>query len=319
MDYTAHYLRLMAKAESRVLTGYVERHHVIPKCLEPNNDTVRLTPEEHFVAHQLLVRIFPGNHKLIYAAVRMTQGTQNGARNNKMYGWLRRKWMAVMRQPWTAKRRDAQTAEVNEKIAAARRGNPPWNKGIRKPPKVKNENHRVERLAARSIVENLNKLRLVERNLRQKEINSLMSPKEREAYRQKQSYAAKKGWEKMRANILPEELSAQRKASAIASYAKRGIVAVVRLPKTADEMEATRIARVQRSRAIEWTPEQRAKLSAACLLREIRKREKFAADPSLKNPISEENKRRGREKQVEKIANLETEIANLKSQTLSTP
>lgn len=62
-------------------------HHIIPKCIGGTNDRnniVALTPEEHYVAHQLLVKIHPTNDKLIFAAHRM------GTSNNKLYGWLRR-------------------------------------------------------------------------------------------------------------------------------------------------------------------------------------------------------------------------------------
>lgn len=80
----------MARAKARVLNCYTERHHVIPRCLggsdSPDN-LVNLTPEEHYVAHQLLVRMHPNNPKLIYAAVLMTANRPS----NKLYGWLRRR------------------------------------------------------------------------------------------------------------------------------------------------------------------------------------------------------------------------------------
>ena len=65
---------------------------------------VDLTPEEHYVAHQLLVKMYPGNRKLVYAANYMTGNV--GERNNKSYGWVRRK------------------------VSEAKKGQPAWNKGI---------------------------------------------------------------------------------------------------------------------------------------------------------------------------------------------
>lgn len=47
---------------------YYERHHIIPKCLGGDNskeNLVLLTAREHFVAHKLLVEIYPKNGKLI--------------------------------------------------------------------------------------------------------------------------------------------------------------------------------------------------------------------------------------------------------------
>ena len=75
MNYSAHYNRLIERARSRVLDGYSERHHVIPRCMGGGNDPsnlVRLTPEEHFVAHQLLVKMNPHNRRLDRAAFLMS-------------------------------------------------------------------------------------------------------------------------------------------------------------------------------------------------------------------------------------------------------
>ena len=93
MDYKHHYNKLVARAKSRVLRDYFETHHIIPKCLGGSNDRenlVALTPEEHFLAHQLLVKIY-NNHKLVYAANMMCISSPTTKRNNKLYGWLRRR------------------------------------------------------------------------------------------------------------------------------------------------------------------------------------------------------------------------------------
>lgn len=73
MNYDLHYDNLILRARSRIssLDLYYEKHHVVPKCMGGTNDKsniVKLTPEEHYVAHQLLVKIFPGNYSLIHAA-----------------------------------------------------------------------------------------------------------------------------------------------------------------------------------------------------------------------------------------------------------
>lgn len=87
MNYTRHYGLLIERARARTLSGYSERHHILPKCLGGTDDAsnlVRLTAEEHFVAHQLLVKIYPDSKGITYAAFAM------GNKNNKKYGWLRR-------------------------------------------------------------------------------------------------------------------------------------------------------------------------------------------------------------------------------------
>ena len=49
---------------------YYENHHIISKCLggsDDKNNKVLLTAREHFIAHKLLVKIYPNNDKLFYA------------------------------------------------------------------------------------------------------------------------------------------------------------------------------------------------------------------------------------------------------------
>ena len=78
----------MVRAE---LDGYVERHHIIPVCLggeDVDSNLVRLTPEEHYVAHQLLTKIYPNDYGLAKAAAMMTINRPG----NKMYGWVKRKF-----------------------------------------------------------------------------------------------------------------------------------------------------------------------------------------------------------------------------------
>jgi hypothetical protein len=90
MDYKQIYDRLIDRGRNRVLESYSERHHVVPKCMGGSDDPdnlVKLTPEEHYLAHQLLVKIHPGNYALVRAATMMVPDRPS----NKLYGWLRRK------------------------------------------------------------------------------------------------------------------------------------------------------------------------------------------------------------------------------------
>ena len=99
MDYQKIYNSLIGRAKDRTpFPGFsYERHHIIPRCLGGDNSKENiaiLTPEEHYVAHQLLVKIYPDNRKLIKAANIMTTGKH---RNNKLYGWLKRRHSESMR------------------------------------------------------------------------------------------------------------------------------------------------------------------------------------------------------------------------------
>jgi len=78
MNYKKIYIDLILKAQSehrkKSANIYYERHHFIPKCMGGDNDEenlVLLTAKEHFVAHKLLVEIYPENKKLFYALTSM--------------------------------------------------------------------------------------------------------------------------------------------------------------------------------------------------------------------------------------------------------
>jgi hypothetical protein len=102
MDYKKIYdtivevalIRATSKHEAISILGYVECHHIIPFCLGGINEKtnlVYLSAREHYVAHQLLVKIYPNEKKLIYAANMMTVDKTGGRVNNRKYEWIKRK------------------------------------------------------------------------------------------------------------------------------------------------------------------------------------------------------------------------------------
>lgn len=107
MNYKRIYYELIFKALERSIDTdvYLERHHIHPKCLggdDSEENIVRLYPEEHFLAHALLVKIYPGVRGLIFAMLAMTMksGKQLGENkriNNKLFGWMRRELSIVQR------------------------------------------------------------------------------------------------------------------------------------------------------------------------------------------------------------------------------
>lgn len=95
MNYQKIHDALIARAKTRTLDGYYEVHHIIPRCMGGNDETsnlVKLTPEEHYVIHQLLAKIHPDNKGLVYAAIKMCQGRPT----NKLYGWIRRRFAEIV-------------------------------------------------------------------------------------------------------------------------------------------------------------------------------------------------------------------------------
>jgi hypothetical protein len=89
----------MERAKNRNINGYKEIHHIIPLCINGDNlksNLVELTPEEHFLAHRLLVKIYPKNKKILYAAW-MMKNTRKFS-NNKSYGWLKREYIEILKE-----------------------------------------------------------------------------------------------------------------------------------------------------------------------------------------------------------------------------
>ena len=155
MNYKKHYDLLITRGKNRMLEGYVERHHIVPRCLGGTDDVenlVQLTPEEHYLAHQLLVKMYPNHFGLLSASMFMTSGNEH-RKSNKVYGWLKRRYSEYMRGPNNPQKLNPMrgkdhplygvpfdpscfTPEGLESIAAAKRGdkNPnygikPWNHG----------------------------------------------------------------------------------------------------------------------------------------------------------------------------------------------
>jgi hypothetical protein len=93
MNYKKHYDILISRSpKNKPVYGYYECHRIIPGCMNGKytiDNIVWLTPEEHFVAHQLLYKIYKTN-ELLYAINMMTIHNTNNRNNNKRYSWLKK-------------------------------------------------------------------------------------------------------------------------------------------------------------------------------------------------------------------------------------
>lgn len=107
MDYRRIYYQLIEKRQQILVEGYSEKHHILPKCLKGTNNTenlVRLSAREHFIAHQLLVKMYPKVNRLIRALnlmmycnqqkytsrqfewIKIMYRENNSGKNNSFYG-----------------------------------------------------------------------------------------------------------------------------------------------------------------------------------------------------------------------------------------
>jgi hypothetical protein len=78
LDYLKVYYRIVNNAKSKTRNGYLELHHIVPRCIfgeklliednlnhvNQDSNLVYLTAREHFICHWLLHRTFPRNKKL---------------------------------------------------------------------------------------------------------------------------------------------------------------------------------------------------------------------------------------------------------------
>lgn len=129
MNYKLHYEKLILKARNRSIlkSEYSETHHIIPRCMggdDSKENLIPLFPEEHLVAHLLLVKIYSDNQKLIYAANMMTNFHSI---DNKKYAWVRKQISNSMKE-----NNPMHDLEVRKKVGDKIKGQVPWNKGLDK-------------------------------------------------------------------------------------------------------------------------------------------------------------------------------------------
>lgn len=92
--YNKIYYNIINNAKSRQLTGYVERHHIIPKSLGGDNskdNLAKLTAREHYICHLLLTKFTTGiaYQKMSYALHRVTNKSNSQIKSSKVYEMIR--------------------------------------------------------------------------------------------------------------------------------------------------------------------------------------------------------------------------------------
>jgi len=138
MNYQKIYNSIIERSQNRILQEYTEKHHILPRCMggtDDSNNIAILTPEEHYVAHQLLIKIYPNEHKLVYALRMMCMGSNKIKRNNKEYSWTRKLWAKTSSESQKGIPRKPHTEEAKKKISEA---------GIGRPSGMKDKQHTEE-------------------------------------------------------------------------------------------------------------------------------------------------------------------------------
>jgi hypothetical protein len=110
---------IIDRAKNRVLSCYVERHHIIPKSCGGSDDKfnlVSLTLREHFIVHLLLTKILKGNNKakMILAFNFMCDLKK---KNSRLFDNLRSKGLKILSKKLTGRKIPKET---KDKIKYAR-------------------------------------------------------------------------------------------------------------------------------------------------------------------------------------------------------
>ena len=95
--YSRCYYSIVNRAKSRILDGYTEIHHILPRSLGGTDDLenlVRLSAREHYICHLLLPKMTSGvpYQKMVYAYTIMS-----GRRlyNSKKYNFYRTEYAKI--------------------------------------------------------------------------------------------------------------------------------------------------------------------------------------------------------------------------------
>jgi len=128
--YKLWYDSIINTAKNRKLEEYVEKHHIIPRCVGGTDDEsniVELSAREHFICHRLLPKFTRGKVKrqMLHALGMFIGDGKNTKRNLSSTQYeLARKSISEAR----IGRKHSE--ESRKKMSKSRSGKSPWNKGL---------------------------------------------------------------------------------------------------------------------------------------------------------------------------------------------
>lgn len=163
MDYKKIHDSIIDRAKNRNLEGYVERHHIIPKCMNGNNEQnnlVDLTAREHFLIHWLLHEIYPNNTDLRYSFWSMCRSSDNQKRyrpSSRVYEYAKFKMLEVWQK---FKPSESQINSVKESLTGTKWYHKPDGRNLRafpNDPKIFEEGWILGRFGGKLISDKANK------------------------------------------------------------------------------------------------------------------------------------------------------------------
>lgn len=120
--YTRWYYAIISNAQARITTGYIEKHHIIPRSLGGNDaksNIVSLTAREHLICHWLLIKMTKDSsyYKMSSAFWRMVNGKNSVP--SRVYEIAKKNAALAISKTNTGKKR---TEEVKRKMSENRAG-----------------------------------------------------------------------------------------------------------------------------------------------------------------------------------------------------
>lgn len=134
MNYQKIYNSIIELSQNRKISGYTEKHHIIPKCIGGSNDSDNiaiLSAREHFICHYILTK-FIDNDKIILAFNMMRSNkTENRYMNSRLFESVKIKYSKVISKIHKNKTVSQETRdkisnnkERRDKISKALKGKP---------------------------------------------------------------------------------------------------------------------------------------------------------------------------------------------------
>lgn len=88
MIHKTRYDKLILHYQENPTEGFVEKHHIIPKCMggdDSAQNLILLPTRAHFIAHYLLHKAYPENRSLAHAFAMMGVSNGHQNRNSRLY------------------------------------------------------------------------------------------------------------------------------------------------------------------------------------------------------------------------------------------
>jgi hypothetical protein len=137
--YTRIYYTIVERAKTRIISGYTENHHIIPRSLGGSNskdNLAALTAREHFICHLMLTRMTYGQYKkkMVLAVFYLT-GKGKSKRNNRikssrMYENLKIQLSAIVSEQKKGCKQPPRTDLAKQRYSDSKKGkNNPNHKG----------------------------------------------------------------------------------------------------------------------------------------------------------------------------------------------